>query len=225
VQTGPAADDDASWLLADDLPQGAFQPIAPEYETARFRPLPTANLPAQSVPPTTEKRQATPADHLWLAIGEAFHPLPGRPLLVSAGTPQPAALVAAEPGSTVHAVLPGIAHRSGDGLELRIGDGRVVGYRGDAVVQWTVGDGQAVAAGAVLGWIGPTPDSAPSGSATTMVIYLVEADGRTVDPVQWLAGLVDPQELNLAGGLDPFRTDLRLSGLWDGSADGLQTRQ
>jgi len=137
-------------------------------------------------------------------------------LLVSADGPQPAAEVAAEWGTTIHAVLPGVVHRSGPGLELRLSDGRVIGYRGEAPVQWTAGDGEPVAAGAILGWIAPSPAAAEEGAVPHMVIYLVQADGVTVDPVRWLAGLADPRELNLAGGVDPFRTDLRLAGLWDG---------
>jgi|GEM_PF-5093230 len=250
-------DDDGSWLLAVDTPRAirAPTPSEPPVPVPPVQPSDTDLSP--SSPPAlsdwaggrrsvwslpSETVVAAP-NAPWLAVGDAFQPLPGGPLLLPANGPQPAAVMLAVPGSSVHAVLPGVVHRSGAGLELRVNDGRVVGYRGESVVQWTAGDGEPVPAGAVLGWVAAA--SAPSGSeqnseplakgprnvagsdplatgvdpaTATMVIYLVEANGVTVDPVKWLAGLPDPRELNLAGGVDPFRTDLRLSGLWDDPA-------
>lgn len=210
--TADAFDDDTAWLLADFDPESRPGP-ASRAPTSAIEQADPPTPPAVAASPTAQVRQS----RAWMAIGVAFQPLPGGPLLARTDTVPPAAITFAEPGNTVHAVLAGSVHRSGAGMELRSDDGRVVGYRGDAVVQWTAGDGERLPAGAILGWV-----SAPTtvGTLSTITIYLQGADGVAVDPVGWLAGLADPRELGLSseitGGVDPFLIDLRLGGHLDG---------
>lgn len=162
----------------------------------------------------------TPAEQS-AAIGADYQPLSGRPMFLAAETPRPGAEVLVEPGSTVHAVVSGRAHRSGTGLELRADDGRVIAYRGTAAVHWTVRDGEHLRAGRVIGRVderaGPSqpepPLDGPIGPSPTMIIYLAQPDGEMVDPVAWLSGLADPGEGAPEPSWDPFRTDLRLAGL------------
>ena len=236
-------DDDASWLLADYVPNPMprTSPVVPDaspdqepFGWERGADIPNASFDQVAVPidiphqsrnvtasATAEISSIAPGKvpRAWLAVGDAFQPLAGGPLFVRVNDSQPAAMAVADPGGTVHAVIGGVVHRSGTGLELRAPDGRVVGYRGTAAVNWTTGDGEAVPAGAALGWVSATT---PAEHPATMVIYLLQADGVAVDPVGWLAGLADPRELGIAGGIaggiDPFVTDLRLAGHLDGGA-------
>jgi hypothetical protein len=190
VSDDHSVEDDLLALLAPGGPTGSTptRPRAvprPLRATMSARPVGTGNAPP-------------------LRTGARFQPLPATMPTASAASPGPLRL-AARPGTPVHAVEAGtveLPRRPGDPLRLRGAD-LVFEYGGIAATSVTVGDGDAVEAGAILG---STVDDLVFGIA-----------GGPVDVAAYLVGLPDPNELGHAAvgtgaDVDPDTLDREIAG-------------
>ena len=138
-----------------------------------------------------------------LRTGARFQPLPGT--VPTAAASAGALRLAAPPGTPVHAVEAGtvtLPAGPGDPLRLRGAD-LIFEYGGIAPNSVTVGDGEAVEAGAILG---STVDDLVFGIA-----------GSPVDVAAYLVGLPDPNELGHAAvgtgaDVDPDAWDRDIAG-------------
>lgn len=210
IEPGPADDPDVDgyWLLADDDPHVLAHGRAPSASASPGgQPPDPAPAPLQSRPDS------------WAAVGSAFQPVPGGPLLVRGGADGTAATILVAPGTPVHSVHAGSVCEVVDGAAgraVRRKDGVLVGYTGDAAIGWTCHPGDRVPAGRVLGLVtGPGPQSA--GGRAVLHVTVERPEEGVVDAVRWLSNLPDPGELGVTAteddiGVDPFLTDLRLAG-------------
>jgi len=224
VGTSPSAEgDDLSWLLADDDPFVGRNGAADVGVSATFSLVQPADVTSpSSIARPVGKGKLLPgnASRESIAVGSAFQPLPGRPLLSPATTPlgADAAVLIAELGTPVHAVRSGVVAIAASAGSLQIkADGIVISYQADDV-DWTFADGEQVAAGAIVGIVRRRPVDGAGGSArSTVLVTIADSSGKAIDAVAYLAGLADPAELGVGedgtpGGLDPFPIDLRLGG-------------
>jgi murein DD-endopeptidase MepM/ murein hydrolase activator NlpD len=144
-----------------------------------------------------------------VAVGRRFQPLPGTPPVRS--DPAGAALVAVA-GTPVHAIEAGVVRRSGDGRLRVCADGGLdIGYAGLAPASITVGDGEQVPAGAVLGSLATV-----TRGTTRLLLDVRDAAGEVIDAAGVLLGLPDPTELGHAPvgeglGRDPDALDRELA--------------
>ncbi|HLL64146.1 MAG TPA: hypothetical protein VK453_00185 [Micromonosporaceae bacterium] len=146
-----------------------------------------------------------------LRVGGRFQPLPGPTAGVAAGSGAGRAAIIAVTGTPVHAVEAGIVHASmGQPLSVRGDSGLTFEYDGVLPASVTVGDGQRVAAGAILGTVGGARNSTVD--SLTLVLGITDGAGAEVDAVDFLVGATDPNELGHAAigsgaDVDPFALD------------------
>jgi hypothetical protein len=122
--------------------------------------------------------------------------------------PSGALRLTARPGTPVHAVEAGtvtLPVHPGDPLRLRGGD-LVFAYGGIAATSVTVGDGERVDAGAILG-----------STVDVLVFGITDLSGGPVDVAAYLVGLPDPNELGHAAvgtgaDVDPDALDREIAG-------------
>jgi murein DD-endopeptidase MepM/ murein hydrolase activator NlpD len=142
-----------------------------------------------------------------VGIGRRFLPVPRAQLLRGAGDGR-AALVPAEPGTSVHAVASGsVDDIDGEGgVALAEDDGGRQHYAGLDPASVTVEVGARLKAGAILGAVD---------AAGRIEVRLSDPTGEPVDAVEMLIGLPDPAELGLVAvgeglGVDPEPWDREL---------------
>jgi len=171
-------------------PAGAGWPPGP---ATRFQPLPGAQLV-----------------DAWRARGRgALDPGEGIEVVAPEGTP----VHAVAGGDVVEVVAEG-AEGPGGRVAIRGEDGCRYDYRRLASGSVTVAPGQRVAAGSILGAVGPAGGHGLAGhhGPTHLLLAVTGPGGEPLDPYQLLLGLPDPNELGygpsgLGRDIDPDETD------------------